>query len=120
MPTVITSTKKMPDTHQILDHHLKSFAQGLDALVSDYCDQSVVQLPDRTVRGLSEIRQFFSNFLESIKPGFWEAFQIQRQVIEGDIAYLVWNAKPFVVLATDTLYVREGKILIQTFTSFSQ
>ncbi len=120
MPTDTTTAKKVADIRQVFDHHLQSFALGLDALMSDYSDESVIQLPDRTLRGLSEIRQFFSDFLASIKPGFWEAFHVQRQVIEGDIAYLVWDAKPFVALATDTLYVRDGKIVVQTFTPFSQ
>jgi len=120
VPTDIVAAKTVASTHQVFDHHLQSFAAGLDALVSDYSEQSVIQLPDRTLRGLSEIRQFFSDFLASIQPGFWEAFHIQRQAVEGDIAYLVWDAKPFVAMATDTLYVRDGKILVQTFTPFSQ
>ncbi|WP_267884222.1 hypothetical protein [Paracidovorax citrulli] len=37
----------------------------------------------------------------------------------GEVAYLVWEAKPFVPMATDTLYVRDGKIAVQTFTAFS-
>jgi hypothetical protein len=40
------------------------------------------------------------------------------QAIEGEIAYLTWSAEPFVRLATDTLLVRDGKIVAQTFTPF--
>lgn len=120
MPTDIPVTDRVASTHQVFDHHLQSFAVGLDALLSDYTEQSVIQLPDRTLRGLSEIRQFFSDFLASTQPGFWEAFRITRQVVDGDIAYLVWDAKPFFDMATDTLYVRNGKIVVQTFTPFSK
>jgi len=120
VPTDTMTATKAASTQQVFDHHLQSFALGLDALLSNYTDESVIQLPDKTLRGLSAIRQFFADFLASIQPGFWEAFSIQRQTVEGDIAYLVWSAKPFVVMATDTLYVRNGKIAVQTFTPFSQ
>jgi hypothetical protein len=119
VPTETVAAKGFTTTHQVFEHHLQSFASGLDALMSDYSEESVIQLPDRTLRGILEIRQFFADFLDSAKPAFWQAFHVQRRVVEGDIAYLVWDAKPFVAMATDTLYVRNGKILVQTFTSFS-
>jgi ketosteroid isomerase-like protein len=105
--------------HQVFDHHLQAFAEGLDAIVSDYAESSVIVLPEATYRGLAEIRAFFGGFLDSIQPGFWDAFRVRRQWVEGDVAYLVWEAKPFVALATDTLLIRDGVISIQTFTSFA-
>lgn len=120
MPTDTATAKTAATTHQVFEHHLQAFAEGVDALVSDYTEQSVIQLPDTTLRGLTQIRKFFADFLASIQPGFWEAFQIKRQDVEGDIAYLVWSAQPFVTMATDTLYVRDGKILVQTFTPFAK
>jgi hypothetical protein len=97
-------------THEVLAHHLQAFAQGRDALVSDYAEQSTIVLQTATITGLAGIRQFFDGFLRDIQPGFWEAFKIQRQEVCADVAYLVWEAKPFVAMATDTLVVRDGKI----------
>lgn len=105
------------NTQAVFEHHLQAFAQGLDALVSDYTEQSSLVLQDRTLCGLAAIRQFFESFLSGAPAGFWEAFRIVRQDVRGDIAYLVWDAKPFVSLATDTLLVRDGKIEVQTFTA---
>ena len=119
MPINTATAAQAATTHDVFDHHLQAFSQGLDALVSDYTEQSVIQLPDATLRGLTAIRQFFSDFLGSIQPGFWEAFHISRQAVEGDTAFLVWSAKPFVTMATDTLCVRDGKIVVHTFTPFS-
>lgn len=104
-------------TQEVFAHHLQAFAQGLDALVSDYTEQSSIVLQNGTITGLAGIRQFFESFLKDIGPGFWEAFKIQRQEVCADVAYLVWEAKPFVAMATDTLLVRDGKIQIQTFTT---
>ena len=79
------------------------FGQGLDALVSDYTEHSSIFLKDQTITGLAGIRAFFDAFLQGIEPGFWAAFKIVRQEVSGDTAYLVWEAAPFIKLATDTL-----------------
>lgn len=115
----IAAKQNVRNTHEVFDNHLQAFAQGLDALVSDYAEDSTIILPDRTVHGMTAIRQFFADFLQGIQPGFWEAFKITRQAVNGEIAYLVWEAKPFVTMATDTLQVRNGKINVQTFTPFA-
>jgi len=115
----VKTPEQVRTTHNVFDHHLQAFAQGLDALVADYTEQSCIILQDRSITGLAGIRQFFDGFLKSIQPGFWEAFRIVRQDVSGDIAYLVWEAKPFVGLATDTFLVRNGKIHVQTFTALA-
>jgi hypothetical protein len=112
----VSESNRVRNTQQVLAHHLQAFAQGLDALVSDYTEQSSIVLQSGTVTGLAGIRQFFEGFLNEVQPGFWEAFKIQRQTVCADVAYLVWEAKPFVNLATDTLVIRHGKIAVQTFT----
>jgi hypothetical protein len=104
-------------TRQVLDHHLGAFAKGLDAIMADYTAGSAILTHDKQYRGLAEIRGFFDGFLKGVKPGFWEAFKINAQTIDRDVAYLVWEAKPFVNLATDTLVVRDRKIVVQTFTA---
>jgi hypothetical protein len=106
-------------TQQVFDHHLGAFAQGLDELLKDYDEGSTIITPDKTYRGSAEIRAFFKAFLESADPGFWSAFTITSKSTAGKVAYLAWEAKPWVTLATDTLVVNDGKIAVQTFTSFS-
>ncbi len=101
---------------ETLQHHLKALgAQDIDAIVSDYTDESVLITPDTTVRGTSELRDFFTSALKAM-PGFVDALALSRQEIEGDIAYIVWTAPGFMTLGTDTFLVRDGKIVVQTFT----
>lgn len=106
-------------TEQVFDHHLGAFAKGLDELLKDYDDGSVIVTPDKSYRGVSEIRGFFKAFLDGAQPAFWDAFSVTSKSTVGEIAYLVWEAKPFVELATDTLHVKNGKIAVQTFTAYS-
>lgn len=102
---------------EVLDSHLGAFAKGLDALLADYDDDSVLITPDRTWRGLSEIGSFFGDFLAGASAEFWAAFELQAQVVEPGVAYITWSAPPAVRLATDTLVVRHGRIAVQTFTA---
>ncbi len=120
---MITSAQPTTDsidsaTQRVFAHHLESFSEGIDSILSDYNEQSVLVTPDATYRGLGQIRDFFAVFLKSASQEFWDAFKVGTQAIEGEIAYLTWSATPFVTLATDTLLVRNGKILVQTFTPF--
>ncbi|OAJ59223.1 hypothetical protein A6V36_28205 [Paraburkholderia ginsengiterrae] len=113
------STQIDDATLQVFDHHLGAFAQGLDELLKDYGESSTIITPDKTYRGLAEIRAFFKAFIDSADPAFWPAFKVTSKSTAGDVAYLAWEAKPWVTLATDTLVVREGKIVVQTFTAVS-
>ena len=101
-------------------HHLGAFSDGIEAVLSDYTERSVLLTPAATHRGLQSIREFFEAFLKGASPEFWDAFKLGTQAVEGDIAYLTWSADPFVPMATDTLLVRDSKILVQTFTPFQK
>ena len=104
-------------TPQVLNSHLGAFAQGLDAILADYAEASVLITPERVYRGLAEISGFFQAFLGGATPAFWASFQLHAQVVEADVAYITWSARPAVPLATDTLVVRDGRIAVQTFTA---
>ncbi|QBR01385.1 nuclear transport factor 2 family protein [Paraburkholderia pallida] len=106
-------------TKRVFEHHLGAFAQGLDAILSDYDETSVLVTPQQVYRGLDEIRGFFKGFLDGADPAFWPAFKIVSQCVAREVAYFAWEAKPWVTLATDTLVIRNGKISVQTFTSLS-
>lgn len=105
-------------TNDVFEHHLASFGEGLDSILSDYEEASVLLTPDATYRGLQEIRAFFDAFLKTATPEFWNAFKIGARSVDGEIAYLTWSSRPTVPLATDTLLIKSGKIKVQTFTPF--
>lgn len=111
---------RVRSTQDVFASHLGAFAQGLDALMADYTEQSTILLQSGTITGLVAIRQFFDSFLHDLRPGFWEAVRIHRKDVCGDVAYIVWDARPFVAIAVDTLLVRDGAIHIQTFTALNE
>jgi hypothetical protein len=87
------------ETRAALGRHLKSFAQGIETILADCTDASVIVTPDATYRGLGEMRGFFRRFLDSEMPEFWDAFRLGAQKVVGDVAHITWSAKPFIRLA---------------------
>lgn len=106
---------------QVLDHHLGALSVGdLDAILSDYTDDSIVIGPDGALKGRQPIRGFFEAVLASLfKPGTYE-FRIDTLHLLDDVVYLVWHAKcasADIVFAADTFLIRGGKIAVQTFAA---
>ena len=104
-------------SRKILEHHMGAFAAGVDEVLADYTDESVVITSKGAIRGLSELRLFFQGFIDSAAPAFWDAYVLESKVCDGNYAFIIWNAKPFVTFATDTFLIRDGKILMHTYAS---
>lgn len=112
------ATDMTKQTEATLAHHLQSLGAGIDALLSDYTEDSILFTPNGPVRGLDGLRAFFEAFIKNMPPGMMEAFQMVRQDVEGETAYILWKAEPFAPLGTDTFVVRNGKIMVQTFAAY--
>lgn len=101
-----------------LDHHLHSFGEGdVEAILEDYTDESVIIIPNTIIRGLDDIRDFFTNLVTEVLPPGCN-FHLHDKVVMDNIAYLVWHADSdgyVVPFASDTfVFDDEGKIEVQT------
>jgi ketosteroid isomerase-like protein len=110
------------NTKDVLAHHMTCFDKGdLAGIMSDYTSDSRLFTPDGVLRGSGAIRGFFQRLFEEFaKPGM--SFEMLRQDVDGEVAYIVWKAETAAnrfELGTDTFVVRNGKIVIQTFASKS-
>jgi hypothetical protein len=106
-------------TQEVLRNHLRSARLGVDAVMEDYTNQSVLMTHQATYHGRAEIRLFFTALFESLPAGFFDTMKMRREEVDGDFAYIVWEREPIISRATDTFVVRDGKILFQTFTSLN-
>ena len=105
-------------TEATLTRHLQAFAKSsVDGVMQDYVEESVLVVPDGPLRGLGDIRGVFTTFIETLPAGFLEAFKVRKLEVVGELGYLVWEASPWVLLGTDTFFVRNGRITMQTFAS---
>src|SRR5712672_946162 len=102
----------VPATQDVLTHHLNSFGD-VAGTMADYTAESRFFTPDGLLRGSEAIRRFFLRLFEEFaKPGM--SFEMLRQDVDGDTAYIVWKAETAdnrFELGTDTFIVQNGKIL---------
>lgn len=113
-------------TKDVLERHLKYFGDGdLAGLLSDYVPETVVFRPvgfggaGGAAKGPAALRLVFSTVLaEFAKPG--TRFEMRQKVIEGDYAYIVWEAETaqnVYELGSDTFIVKDGKIVLQSIAA---
>ena len=110
----------MTSTKDVLDHHLKCFGTGdLEGLLTDYAPEAVLFMPAGLFKGEDAITPVFQQIVsEFTKPG--TQFAMHQQCVEGDYAYIRWNAETpdnNYDAATDTFVVRNGKIVAHSFAA---
>ena len=110
----------MASTKDVVGRHLEFFGKGdLKGILSDYAPGAVLFTPDGPLHGADAIRPFFQAMIAEFgKPG--SAFSMKQQFAEGDYAYILWTAETadnVYELGTDTLVMRDGRILAQSFAA---
>jgi ketosteroid isomerase-like protein len=109
------------DTQAVLDHHLSAFGAGdVDGTLADYADDAVVLSADAALKGRPALRAMFTELFAGLfKPGTYE-FGMDSKRVEGAVAQIVWHARcasANIPLGTDTIVVREGKIVAHTYAA---
>jgi hypothetical protein len=110
----------MKTTGEVLTNHLMSFSKGdINGILSDYAPMAILFTPAGPLVGVDAMRPLYEGLIaEFAKPG--SSFELKHQSIEGEYAYILWTAetaKNRYELATDTFFVREGKIVAQSFAA---
>ena len=102
----------------LLTNHLRSFQDNdLEALLSDYTEESILITADATYTGTAQIRAFFSELIPQF-PKQNTRFDLDKMIVIEDLLFIVWHASTPTVkvsLGSDTFLVRRGKIHRQTF-----
>ncbi len=111
---------ELVSTNEVLDRHLKSFAEyDLDGVVADYSSDAVFFIPSGPLKGRDAIKRFFEPLIsEFARPG--SSFTMRQRCVDGDHAYILWTAETAensYEFATDTFVVRNGKIIGQSFAA---
>ena len=86
-------------TEGTLNRHLQAIAQGADAIMADYTEESVLFTQNGPFVGLAAIRGFFEAFIAGAPPELIPAVRVTRADVHGEVAYIIWQAEPFIPLA---------------------
>lgn len=113
-----TAVSNEDKTKEVLDHHWKTFqGNDLEGTMADYTEESVLITPDKTFKGLKEIRENFV-FAFSVFPKDSSTLQLDKSIVHNDVGYIIWQAttpKFKLTFGTDTFIIRDGKIVRQTY-----
>jgi hypothetical protein len=105
-------------TKKVLDHHIETFkANDLEGVMADYTEESILITPDRTFKGLAEIRENFVAAFGAL-PTSGTTMTVTKTVATRDVGYMVWKATTPTLefkYATDTFIIVDGKIVSQTY-----
>lgn len=111
-------TAQADSSRTVLLRHLSAFQDNnLEAVISDYTDESVLITPDSVYKGPEEIQAFFEVLIAQF-PKHQSSFELDTLVVDDDLVYIIWHGKTPVLdipFATDTFIIRNGKIHQQTF-----
>ena len=113
-----TNTSQSDAIRDIIMHHLSAFQDNnLNAVLSDYTDESVFITQDATYKGPEEIKSFFAVLMVHF-PKQKSAFELDKLIVIDNLVYIVWHATTpslQVPLGTDTFIIKDRKIYQQTF-----
>lgn len=106
-------------TEAVLKRHWAAYCRGdVPALLADYADDAVLISPlTGVVRGRAAIGQVMQGLFEQVFPVATTRFALEQQLVSGEIAFMLWSAETDTVRtrgATDTIVVRNGRIVGQT------
>ncbi len=101
----------------LLNQHLERFGRGdIDGLMSEYAEDVTFFTQQGVLEGKDAIRPLFEAMLEEFSmPGV--EFELVARHATNEHAYIAWRAstpKHTYGMGTDTMVVRDGKIVMQS------
>jgi hypothetical protein len=120
VPSITTGGPSISEesTAKVLDHHWQAFgANDLEAVMADYTEESILITPDKTYKGLKEIRDNFV-FAFTVFPKGSSTLKLRKSIVQQEVGYITWEAttpKTKKSFNTDTFIIHDGKIVRQTY-----
>jgi hypothetical protein len=109
-------------TREVLDHHWNTFqGNDLEGVMADYTEASILITPNRTYKGMQEIRDNFVSAFATF-PNSATTMQLNKSIVQRDVGYILWEATgPKIRLSygSDTFVIKDGKIISQTYAGVS-
>lgn len=104
----------------LLDDHFVAFAnQDLEAIMTNYGDDSVFVSNFGVFHGLEEIKERYTEYLDEFSQEE-TTIELENAIFEGDFAYILWHGETpdnIYEFCTDTYYIPEETINVQTFAA---
>jgi ketosteroid isomerase-like protein len=107
----------------VMTRHGRAIRAGdVDGVLVDYTEDSVIMSPGRTARGLTEIRDVFTDLFSHVIPPGSSKLEVTWSAMDGEYVFVVWKGeaeKHSFPIGTDTFVVRDDKIVFQTYVPYA-
>lgn len=115
---VSTIANAQATTADVWNHHIAAWeARDVEAIASDYTEESVLILNSKVFSGQEAIKKVFVQLFGIFDAG---NNRIDTPVLNGRIVYITWHFSPTgdsEFFGTDTFVIENGKIAVQTISS---
>ena len=111
MMTILT-----PET--LLQHRVPALtSRDIDAIMSEYTEESVVVTDEGVFKGLEAIRSLLMQLFTEAPPGSLETVTIDKQIIAGDYVFVLYSIPALNLSGNDTFCIHDGKIVMVSGTA---
>jgi hypothetical protein len=115
------NTNAGQSTEEVLTRHWRDFRAGdIESIMSDYAPDAVLVSAMGTLKGHAQIRAAFESIFVHLFPAGTSTLKLEKQSFEAELGFIIWSGTApnyDVPFATDTFWVRDGKISVQTFAA---
>jgi hypothetical protein len=103
----------------VWDGHLqKVLSKNLDAVMTDFTDQSTIITPEKTYVGAAEVRGFIGKFIDGLTPEAVKSMVMQAEVPRDDIVFSKFTVAAAKRTFIYTAEIRNGKIITVTTVNY--
>ena len=117
----MTNADAVAETEKVLTRHWRDFVAGdLESIMADYAADALLVSAMGALKGHAQIRPMFESIFSHLFPAGTSTLKLEKQTVEGELGFIIWSGsapKYEVPFATDTFWIRDGKILVQTFAA---
>ena len=99
----------------VWDGHLqKAMSKDLDAVMTDFTDQSAIVTPDKVYVGTAEIRGFLGNVIKGFTPEVLKSWVMKSEIPHDNVVFTVLTVGAAKRTFVYTTVIKDGKILTIT------
>lgn len=114
----VTTLAYAKTTKEVWEHHIQAWEmRSIPKIVSDYAENGILVLNNKTYKGHAQIAKVFTRLFEIFDGG---SNRIDTPVIVDRIVYITWHFSPNgqkEFFGTDTFLIERDKIVFQTIAS---
>ena len=100
---------------KVWDGHLqKAMSKDLDAVMTDFTDQSAIVTPDKVYVGTAEIRGFLGNVIKGFTPEVLRSLVMKAEIPHDNVVFTILTVGAAKRTFVYTTVIKDGKIMTIT------